>query len=129
MTEEWERRMAPRTALAERLAARVRGMREVRLLDLSLTGAQIEHLDLFRLGASCALDLPPPCGALSLPAQVVWCTVIGRKHKRGSASQLVARSGLRFTALTGAQHAALADSLQHLRAALQPNVDSHRRSA
>ena len=40
------------------------------LLDPSATGAQIEHLDLFRLGAACALDLPPPGGALSLPAQV-----------------------------------------------------------
>jgi hypothetical protein len=54
--------------LAERPAARVWGMREVHLLDLSLTGAQIEHLDLFRFGAACALDLPPPFGALGLPA-------------------------------------------------------------
>jgi hypothetical protein len=115
--------------LAKRPAARVRGMREVRLLDLSLTGAQIEHLDLFRLGASCALDLPPPFGALSLPVEVVWCTVVGRKRKLGGESHLVARSGLRFTTLAGAQHAALADSLQHLATALQPIVDSHRRSA
>jgi hypothetical protein len=104
-------------------------MREVRLIDLSLTGAQIEHLDLFRLGASCALDLPPPFGALSLPAEIVWCTVVGRKRKLGGESHLVARSGLRFTTLMVWQHAALADSLQHLAVALQPIVDSHRRSA
>jgi hypothetical protein len=121
--------MVPRTTLAERPAARVHGMREVRLLDLSLTGAQIEHLDLFRLGAACALDLPPPCGALSLPAQVVWCAVIGRKRKLGGESHLVARSGLRFTTLTGAQHAALADTLQQFAPALQRILDSHRRSA
>jgi hypothetical protein len=95
-------------------------MREVRLVDLSLTGAQIEHLDLFRLGATCGLDLPPPFGALSLPAQVVWCTVFGRKRKLGGESHLVARSGLRFTTLTVGQHAALAETLQHLAAALQP---------
>jgi hypothetical protein len=87
-------------------------VREVRLLDLSLTGAQIEHL-----------DLPPPYAVLSLPAQVVWCTVIGRKRKLGSASHLVARSGFRFPTLTGVQHAALADSLQHL-AALPSIVDN-----
>ena len=110
----------PRMTLAERPAARVRGMREVHLLDLSLTGAQIEHLDLFRFGASCALDLPPPFGALSLPAQVVWCTVVGRKRKLGGESHLVARSGVRFTTLTGAQHAALAQTVQDLAAALQP---------
>jgi hypothetical protein len=97
MMEEPERRMVSRTTLAERPAARVRGLPEVRLLDLSLTGAQIEHL-----------DLPPPSGVLSLPAQVVWCAVIGRKRKVGSGSHLLSRSSLRFTALTGAQHADLA---------------------
>jgi PilZ domain len=129
MMEERERRMVSRTTLADRPAALVRGLPGVRLLDLSLTGAQIEHLDLLRPGAACTLDLLPPCGALSLPAQVVWCAVIGRKHKVGSASHLVARSGLRFTTLTRAQHAALADSLEHLAAAAQPNLDSHRGSA
>jgi len=129
MRETQERRTAPRITLSERPAARVRGLREVRLLDLSLTGAQIEHLDLFRLGASCALDLPPPCGALSLPVQVVWCTVIGRKRTLGGKSHLVTRSGLRFTMLTGAQHTALVDTLQHFATAFHPIVDSQRRSA
>jgi hypothetical protein len=115
--------------LAEHPAVRVQGMREVRLLDLSRTGAQIEHLDLFRLSASCALDFPPPFRVLSLPAQVVWCTVIGRQRKLGGTSHLVVRSGLRFTKLTGAQHTALTDTLQHFATALQPIVDSHRRSA
>ena len=105
----------------------MRGLREVRLLDFSLAGAQIEHLDLFRLGASCALDLPPPCGPLSLPAQVVWCTVVGRRRKLGGDSRLVARTGLRFAALTEVQRAAIAESLRHLTAALQR--DGHRRSA
>ena len=126
MTEAQERRAARRTRLAERPAASVRGMRAVRLLDLSPTGAQIEHLDLFRFGASCALDLPPPFAVLSVPAQVVWCMVVGRKRKRGGDSHLVARSGLRFTTLTVAQHAALADTLQHLAATRQPGVDSRR---
>jgi len=119
MTEAQERRAVPRMTLGERSAARVRGMREVHLLDLSRTGAQIEHLDLFRFDASCALDLPPPFGALSLPAEVVWCTVVGRKRKLGGESHLVARSGLRFTTLTGAQHVALAQTLQYLAAAFQ----------
>ena len=118
----------PRMTLAEPPALRVPGLREVRLLDLSLTGAQIEHLDLARLGAACALDFPPPFGALSLPAEVVWCTVIGRQRKLGGTAHLVARSGLRFPRLTGAQHAALADTLRRL-AALPSIVDSQRRSA
>ena len=129
MAEGRDRRAVPRMTLAEHPAGRVEGMREVRLLDLNRTGAQIEHLDLFRLSASCALDFPPPFGALTLPAQVVWCAVIGRQRKLGGTSHLVVRSGLRFTKLTGAQHTALTDTLQHFATAFQPIVDSHRRSA
>jgi PilZ domain len=129
MAEPWERRAVPRTRLPDRPDGRVRGLREVRLLDLSLAGAHIEHLDLVRLGARCTVELPPPFGALSLPAEVVWCTVIGRQRKPRDGSRLVAQSGLWFTRLTGAQPTALADSLEHLAAAPQPNLDSHRRSA
>jgi len=129
MPEAQERRAVPRMRLADRPTARVRGLPEVRLLDVSLTGAQIEHLDLLRPGLACTLDLLPPGGALSLPAQVVWCAVIGRKRKVASGSHLVARSGLRFTALTGAQHTALADTLQHLAAARHPILDSRQRTA
>jgi hypothetical protein len=55
-----------------------------------------------------------------LPAQVVWCTVVGRKRKSGGDYHLVARSGLRFTTLTAQQQAALADILHALTTALQP---------
>jgi len=112
MSEVRDRRAVPRTTLAERFSARVRGLRGVHLLDLSLTGARIEHLHLLRRGAPCDLELPPPFGAVTLPAQVVWCTVIGRKHTGGGESHLVSHSGLRFTTLTVAQHTALAAFLQ-----------------
>lgn len=108
MTEARERRAVPRMILARRPAARVRGMGQVHLLDLSRTGARIEHLDLLRLGAPCDLDLSLSVGALSLTAQVVWCTVIGRARRPGGESRLVACSGLRFTKLTIAQDSALA---------------------
>jgi len=120
MDEERERRAVPRYRLANRPGARVRGVQEVRLLDLSVAGAQIEHLAILRLGAVCALELPPPGEACTLPAQVVWCTIIGRKRKLGGESHLVARSGLRFSALTDTQHAALTDTLHDLTTALQP---------
>ena len=122
MSEELERRAVPRTRLADRPAARVRGVREVRLLDLSLAGAQIEHLDPLQPGVACTLDLPPPYGVLNLAAQVVWCTVIGKKRKGGGESHLVARSGLQFTTLSAGQQAALADTLQNLATALQPTA-------
>ena len=119
MREEQERRAVPRIPLAKRRGARVRGVEEVRLLDLSVARAQIEHLATLRLGAACALELPPPGEACTLPAQVVWCTIIGRKRKLGGESHLVARSGRRFTRLTGAQHTALGDTLHYLATALQ----------
>ena len=120
MPDEHERRAVARTRLTDRPAARVRGVREARLLDLSLAGAQIEHLATLRLGAACALELPPPGEACTLPAQVVWCTIIGRKRKLGGESHLVARSGLRFATLTAPQHAALTATLHDLATALQP---------
>ena len=121
MTTARERRAEPRTVVIGRCAAWVQGIRKVRLRDLSLTGAQIEHLDLLRLDARCELDLPPPFGALTLPTHVVWCTVIGRRHTRTDGeSRLVARSGLRFAPLTLAQRTALATTLQNLATAHQP---------
>jgi hypothetical protein len=95
-------------------------LREVHLRDLSLEGAQIEHLDLLRLDALFELDIPPPLGGLTLPVQVVWCTVIGRRHRVDGESRLVARSGLKFTTLAVAQLAALSATLQHLATAPQP---------
>ena len=120
MPDERERRAAPRVRLANRPAARVRGVQEVRLLDLSLAGAQIEHLATLRIGAMCGLELPAPGEACTLPAQVVWCTIVGRKRKLGGESHLVARSGLRFTTLAATQYAALTETLHHLATALQP---------
>ena len=107
MAEARDRRAVPRTTLTDHPAVRVQEGGEVRLLDLSRDGARIEHLDLLRPGASCRLELPG-LASLSLPAQVLWCTVIGRMRRPDGNSHLVSQSGLRFSRLTVAQHAALA---------------------
>jgi hypothetical protein len=52
MAEAQDRRAVPRATLDERVSARVRGLRGVYLLDLSRTGARIEHLGLLRLDAA-----------------------------------------------------------------------------
>jgi hypothetical protein len=120
MPEAQERRVVPRIRLANRPVARVRGVQEVRLLDLSLAGAQIEHLATLRLGEACALELRLPGEAWALAAQIVWCTIVGRKQKLGGESHVVARSGLRFTHLSTTQHAVLTDTVHFLATALQP---------
>ena len=108
MTELQERRVGPRTTLADQPAVRLHDGREVRLLDLSRDGARIEHLDLLRPGVAVPLELPPPFGSLTVSARVVWCKVIGRRRQPGGESHLVSRSGLRFAELTVTQNAALA---------------------
>ncbi len=120
MPGDQERRAVPRIRLANRPTAWVRGVQQVRLLDLSVAGAQIEHLATLRLGAACALELPLPGEACLLPAQVVWCTIVGRTRKLGGKSHLVARSGLRFTNLAPTQHTTLSDTVTFLVTAMQP---------
>ncbi len=88
MTDERDRRVVPRAKLSERPTTRMQDGRAVRLLDVSRAGAGIEHLDFLRPGASCSLELPPPFGSVSIPAQVVWCRVIGRKAEPGTDSQV-----------------------------------------
>jgi hypothetical protein len=60
MPEHQERRAAPRIPLANRPDTRVPGLREGRLLDLSVAGAQIAHLDPLKPGGAFTLELPPP---------------------------------------------------------------------
>ncbi len=46
-------------------------LRLVRILDLSLDGARIEHLEPLREGVVCVVDLPPALGRVRLTGRVV----------------------------------------------------------
>ncbi len=107
-------RGAPRISLPDRPLVRVPEIPGARLLDVSRMGARIEHLDAVPAGTRCTLPLPPPLPALSVPAHVVWCTMIERRHQPPGEPARVARSGLRFASLPGPQFAALADALRRL---------------
>lgn len=118
--EARDRRAVPRTQVPERPAARVRGLREARLLDLSLAGARIEHLVPLRLGVACTVEIPPalrsahpPCPGGLVRRGRSEAEVRGRDARRGP-------DGLRFSALTVAQRAALTDIRQALSEALRP---------
>jgi len=56
MTEYQKQRRVPRIALPSRPAARTRVTEAVRLLDVSLNGARVEHLNLLRPGAYLSVD-------------------------------------------------------------------------
>ena len=46
---------------------------EVRLVDVSPAGAQIEHANLLAPGQVCVLDVPSADEVLHLRGRVVWC--------------------------------------------------------
>ena len=112
MTDYQKQREVPRIALPQRPTARAHATLEVRLLDLSLKGARIEHLALLRPGTACALELPPALGALVIAAQVVWSRVIGTEPGAERERLLRYQSGLMFAQVPAGQRTALAQALE-----------------
>jgi hypothetical protein len=109
-----ERRRAPRTLIAGRLGGRARATLEVSVLDLSTTGARIEHGDLLRPRATCMFQLPPALGELVLSARVVHSSIVGAEQSPQGERRLRYQSGLAFVGITADQQAALAAILERL---------------
>jgi hypothetical protein len=87
---------------------------EFHLLDLSPTGARIEHLALLRPGSRCTLQVPAPAGMPRLSAQVIWTAVMGEARLPEGQRVLRYHSGLLFVALSPAQERAVASLLERL---------------
>ncbi len=109
-----ERRQAPRIAVAGRLGGRARAILDVRILDLSRTGARIEHLSSLPPGTPCTFELPPAIGSVLLSARVVRSAVIGSEQTPEGRRLLRYESGLAFAGITGEQQAALEKALEKL---------------
>ena len=109
-----ERRGAPRILVAGCLGARARATLDVRILDLSASGARIEHYDLLRPGATYAFELPPTLGSLVLTAKVVHSAVVGTEATTDGERHLRYQSGLTFVGITAEQQSALAAILERL---------------
>jgi hypothetical protein len=90
---------------------------EIRLVDLSVTGARIEHLVLLRPGSSVSVELPTAMKPQALVARVIWCKVMGGEQTPEGERHLHYRSGLTFTGLTADETFLLASSLEELTAA------------
>ena len=114
MAELQERRRAPRVIVAGRLGGRARAILDVRILDLSLTGARIEHLNPLRPGTSCTFELPSAMGSLFLSARVVRSAVVGIQQTPEGRQLLRYESGLTFLSLTADQQASLESALEKL---------------
>jgi hypothetical protein len=107
MGELGERRKGRRVQLPERPGGRIRATLSARLLDLSTTGARIEHHNLLRPGFTCTIELPATMGALILPARVVRSTVVGTEESPTGERLLRYESGVAFGELAVDQRAAL----------------------
>jgi hypothetical protein len=128
MGEQHARQRLPRTRLPWQIRARLRDVKEVRLLDLSLGGPRLEHLGLLRREAHCEVEPPALLGGLCRAARVTWSLVIGRRRGFERDRHLLAHTGLRFAPLTATQQTTLTDVLQRV-TARQRSRDSRRGSA
>ncbi len=114
MAEFKERRRAPRILIAGRVTGRAQAMLDVRILDLSVTGARIGHLSPLSPGAPCTLGLPPALGSLVLPALVVRSVVSGSEQSADGKRLLRYESGIEFVGITTEQQKVLRDALEKL---------------
>ena len=89
----------------------------VHLLNLSLLGVRVTHLEPWHEGVVCSVELPPALGALRLPGRVVWTRLRGTEGILEGDRRSPYESGIEFTDLTPEQHAALATALATLQAA------------
>jgi hypothetical protein len=108
------RAVRSRAAVEPPVPIQTRALMPLRLLDLSLSGACIEHLARLWPGSSCVLDFPPPLGPLALTAQVVRSAVVGVEQGPRDARKLRFESGVAFLNVTPAQQAVLAHFLGRL---------------
>jgi hypothetical protein len=110
-----DRRQVARITVPQQL--RGPGLERLRgcLLDLSATGAQIEHTDPVSEGLVCEVDFPSALGRGRLKGRVVWTKVHRREQTFGGDTRVFYQSGLIFVDLTPEQQAKLANALQILK--------------
>ncbi len=104
-----ERRRTPRVVLSQAVPmwARAGGDREIRLLDLSPTGARIEHRSPLRPGTLCALGFPAAATPMVLLARVVRSEDLGEVPTPTGSRQRRYATGISFAKVTPEQQAVL----------------------
>jgi hypothetical protein len=83
----------------------------VQLLDLSLAGARIEHVEPLHDWSSFPVDLPGALGGGQVRAEVVWSRVAGQRQIVAGRRWLAYQSGLAFTHSTPEEQVALTVAL------------------
>lgn len=114
MIEMSERQKIARVIVPWHLSGWVLDSRDVQIIDFSVAGVRIEHVEPLLLGASCTLELPPSFGPLRVTARVVWSMIIGGEQTAEGKRRLHHQSGLAFIGITGDQQASLAGVVEKL---------------
>lgn len=111
-----QQRGAPRFLVAERLGVRAGATLEVRLVDLSATGARIEHAHPLTPGSNCTFEFPPTFGALVLSARIVHSIPLtdSESVEGDEIRHYRYQSGLTFVEVTAEQQAVLEAVLERL---------------
>ena len=117
MAETSDRRGVARLTVPRRLRGAELELHLVHLLDLSILGARIEHLEPMHEGVECYLDLPPALGRARLTGRVVWTELRGSEQTLEGDRRHHYQTGIEFTRLTVEQQTALACALETLKAA------------
>ncbi len=111
MIKHSKRRRVARLTVPPHLRGSGRGGKVVQLLDLSLAGARIEHVELLHDWGTLPMDLPPALGGGRVRGEVVWSRIPGNKPVIEGKPKLVYQSGLAFTHSTPEEQAALTVAL------------------
>ena len=114
MSKASERRRAPRMRVGSRMGTQARAWLDVRLVDVSLTGARIEHRDVLQPGSTCTFEFPPALGGLMVAVRVVRSTIVGAEPGTGDQPLARYQSGLEFVGMKADQRARLAGIVERL---------------
>ena len=106
-------RRYPRLGFKEPVTGGVLATDDIRVLDLSLGGARIEHTALLRPGSTCYLRLLLKSQVVTVVGHVVWSKAVGRAAGNpDETTSLLYQSGLEFGTLTEEAHALLTAFLE-----------------
>ncbi len=111
-----ERRRSPRITIPSQFSIPGRGSQRIRLVDLGLAGARIEHRHPLQTGVVCFVDLPSPLGRGTVRGRIVWTMLHRNEQTLEGERQHHYQSGLIWTGLTPEQLSALAAALDILKA-------------
>ena len=116
-----DRRQVARLPVPWQLTEPSRDLGLARLVDLSSTGARIEHADPVYEGLIYDVDLPPALGRGRLTGRVVWTKLHKRVQTFEGDTRVFYQTGLAFVDITPEQREALAAALRILQTGELPD--------